>query len=71
MILIGYYKSRAATVLTHRNGSNRIEPVEEGRMASNSICQIDECGKRVVHQAECLRAVAVLLMGLQLAGGEA
>ena len=48
MILIGEYKSRAATVLTHRNGSNRIEPVEEGRMAPNSICQIDECGKRHV-----------------------
>ena len=61
MILIGEYKSRAATVLTHRNGSNRIEPVEEGRMASNSICQIDEFGKRVVHHAEGLRAGAVLL----------
>lgn len=61
MILIVEYKSRAATVLTHRNGSNRIEPVEDGRMASNSICQIDECGKRVVHQAERLQATAVLL----------
>lgn len=62
MILIGEYKSRAATVLTHRNGSNRIEPVEEGRMAPNSICQIDECCKRVVARGWCdVRAVAVVV----------
>lgn len=53
MLSMMAYKSRAETVLAHRNGSNRIEPIQEGRMASHSICKIDGCNKRQIARGWC------------------
>lgn len=47
------YDLQAEAVLEHRVGPNQIEPVEGGRVAAQSLCKIDGCGKRMVGRGWC------------------
>lgn len=53
MFSVSGYDLRTEAVLEHRVGPNQIEPVEEDRMAAQSLCKIDGCGKRTVGRGWC------------------